>query len=506
MTTPPRRSGFWLACLIVGAGVGAVAARWTQADPPVPKTIIKSPQDLSAAFRAVSESAIPAIVAIETKTKARMVEQDVGGNDQSDPLQNSPFGDDPILREFFGQGQGRGQGQGGRRRFQVPGQQGAGSGFVIDASGVIVTNAHVVSGADEVIVRLSDGSEIKADKWMGDSVTDVAIIQFKPTKPLAAVNFGDSDAMQIGDWVLALGNPFDLGTTVTAGIISATDRKGLDINAREHFLQTDAAINPGNSGGVLVNMNGEVIGINTAISTRSGGYDGVGFAIPSNQARLIVEKLRRDGTVHRAYLGVALDDLKPRVKQALGIKSGVAVMEVMPNTPASKAGLEPGDIIVQFAGKPVQDRPALQEFVEQLEPGKSYPAEILRDGKTVQLDITLEQRNSDAYAKTDPQTASPESQPEVSKLGFKARTLTPEMADELQMAGTKGVVIVEVTPGSVTAQAGIQAHDVITKVGQTKVESLEAFQKAIGEAKLADGLLLQVRRGNTTRLVLLQGE
>ena len=371
---------------------------------------------------------------------------------------------------------------------------------------MIVTNAHVVSGADEVIVRLSDGSEIKADKWMGDSVTDVAIIQFQPTKPLAAVSFGNSDAMQIGDWVLALGNPFDLGTTVTAGIISATDRKGLDINAREHFLQTDAAINPGNSGGALVNMNGEVVGINTAISTRSGGYDGVGFAIPSNQARLIVEKLLKDGTVHRAYLGVALDDLKPRVKQALGIKSGVAVMEVMPNTPASKAGLEPGDIIVQFAGKPVKDRPALQEFVELLEPGKSYPAEILRDGKTVKLDITLEQRNSDAYAKTDPQTASPESQPELSKLGFKARTLTPEMADELKMTGTKGVVIVEVTPGSVTAQAGIQSHDVITKVGQTKVETLEAFQKAIDEAKLADGILLQVRRGNTTRLILLQGE
>jgi serine protease Do len=502
MSIPPRRSGFWLACLVVGAGIGAVASRWTQADLPMPKTIIKSPQDLSAAFRAVSVSAIPAIVSIETKTRARVVEQDLGAQDGADPFQNSPFGDDPIFREFFGQGRG----QGGRRRFQIPGQQGAGSGFVIDASGVVVPNAHVVAGADEVVVRLTDGTEIKADKWMGDSVTDVAIILLKSEKPLTAVSFGDSDAMQIGDWVLALGNPFDLGTTVTAGIISATDRKGLDINAREHFLQTDAAINPGNSGGALVNMNGEVIGINTAISTRSGGYDGVGFAIPSNQARKIVEKLRKDGTVHRAYLGVALDDLKPRVKQALGIKSGVAVLEVMPNTPASKAGVEPGDILVQFAGKPVKDRPALQEFVEQLEPGKSYPAEILRDGKTVKLDITLEQRNSDAYAKTDPKTTSPDAQQEVSKLGFSAKTLTPEIAEELGIAGAKGVVIVQVTPGSVTAQAGIQSGDVIIKVGQTKVETLEAFQKAIGEAKLADGILLQVRRGNTTRLILLQSD
>ena len=504
MTTPPRRSGFWLACLLIGAGIGAVAARWTQADLPIPKTVIKSPENLSAAFRMVSESAIPAIVAIETKTKARVIEQDMGAEDQVAPLENSPFGDDPIFREFFGQGQG--QGQGGRRRFQIPGQQGAGSGFVIDASGVVVTNAHVVAGADEVVVRLADGSEIQADKWMGDSVTDVAIILLKPVKPLTAVSFGDSDAMQIGDWVLALGNPFDLGTTVTAGIISATDRKGLDINGREHFLQTDAAINPGNSGGALVNMNGEVIGINTAISTRSGGYDGVGFAIPSNQARQIVEKLRKDGTVNRAFLGVALDDLKPRVKKALGITAGVAVMEVMPNTPASKAGVEPGDIIIQFAGKPVKDRPSLQEFVEQLEPAKSYPAEILRDGKTIQLDITLELRNSDSYVKNAPQTEPSEQQQEVAKLGFKAKTLTPEMAEELHIAGAKGVVIVQVTPGSVTAQAGIQAGDVISKVGPTKVETLEAFQKAIGEAKLADGILLQVRRGTTTRLVVLQSE
>ena len=504
MTTPPRRSGFWLACLIVGAGIGAVAARWTQADLPIPKTVIKSPENLSAAFRMVSESAIPAIVAIETKTRARVIEQDAAGDDPADPLQNSPFGDDPTFREFFGQG--RGQGLGGRRRFQIPGQQGAGSGFVIDASGVVVTNAHVVQGADEVVVRLADGSEIKADKWIGDSVTDVAIILLKPPKPLTAVSFGDSDAMQIGDWVLALGNPFDLGTTVTAGIISATDRKGLDINAREHFLQTDAAINPGNSGGALVNMNGEVIGINTAISTRSGGYDGVGFAIPSNQARQIVEKLRKDGTVHRAYLGVALDDLKPRVKKALDITSGVAVMEVMPNTPAAKAGVEPGDILIQFAGKPVQDRPALQEFVEQLEPGKSYPVEILRDGKRIQRDIILEQRSSDAYVKNEPQTAPPNEQHEVSKLGFQAKTLTPEIANELGISGAKGVVIVQVTPGSVSAQAGIQTGDVITKVGQTKVENLEAFQKAFGEAKLADGILLQVRRGALTRLILLQSE
>ena len=345
MTTSPRRSGFWLACLMVGAGVVAVAARWTQAENPPSKTVIKSPQDLSSAFRAVSESAIPAIVAIETRVKSKVIDMESSGDsEEADPLQNSPFGDDPIFREFF---RNQGRGGGGRRQLRQPEQRGAGSGFVIDASGVIVTNAHVVDNADEVTVKFADGTEVKAEKWIGDKTTDVAIITLKADKPLASVSFGDSEGMQVGDWVLALGNPFDLGTTVTAGIISATERKGLNINAREHFLQTDAAINPGNSGGALVNMNGEVIGINTAISTRSGGYDGVGFAIPSNQARKIVEKLRKDGTVHRAFIGVQLEDMKPQVKKALGIKSGVAVVEVIPDLPGAKAGMLAGDVANQ---------------------------------------------------------------------------------------------------------------------------------------------------------------
>ncbi len=503
MTSSPRRSGFWLACLVAGVGVGAVAARWTQADLPAPNTIIKSPQDLSSAFRTVSETAIPAIVAIETKTNGRILEEAAGdGDEQADPFENSPFGDDPIMKEFFGQNRGRGL----RRRMQIPPQRGAGSGFVIDPSGVIVTNAHVIAGADEVVVRFADGTEVKAESWKGDSVTDVAIVQLKPDNPLTAVNFGDSDAMQIGDWVLALGNPFDLGTTVTAGIISATDRKGLDINGREHFLQTDAAINPGNSGGALVNMNGEVVGINTAISSRSGGYDGVGFAIPSNQASKIVEKLRKDGTVHRAFIGVNLGDLKPAVKKALGITSGVSVTEVLPDAPASKAGIEPGDVIVQFAGKPVKDRPSLQEFVEQLEPGQNYPIEILRDGQTITLDITLEQRTSDSYAMGDPKLVSPDKQKEISKLGFSAKTLTPEISEQLGLSDLKGVVIVAVIPGSITSQAGLQPGDVITKVGNTKVETLEAFQKLVSETKLDDGILLQVKSGASTRIVLLKSE
>ena len=497
MVSATRRSGLWLACLVAGAGVGAMAFQGIHAESPA-KTVIKSPQDLSSAFRTVSEGSLPAIVAIETIIKPKVLEansQEEGDNSgQADPFQDSPFKDDPVFREFFGR-------RGGPRRFQSPGQRGAGSGFVIDSSGVIVTNAHVVNGADEVKVKFSDGTEIKAESWVGDSITDVAIVKLKADKPLATVSFGDSDSMQVGDWVLALGNPFDIGTTVTAGIISATDRKGLDINGREHFLQTDAAINPGNSGGALVNMNGEVIGINTAISSRSGGYDGIGFAIPSNQARKIVDKLLKDGTVHRSYIGVTLDDLKPQLRKALGVASGVAVMDVLPDAPASKAGIQPGDVIVKFAGQPVKDRPSMQEYVEQLEPGKSYTAEILRDGKMINVDITLEQRTSEAYAKRDVKKDA-----QLSKMGFKATTLTPELSKELRVGDLKGVVIVSVDPGSVSGQAGLREGDVVTKVGNTKVETLEAFQKALEEAKLEDGILLQVRRGGSTRLVLLQNE
>lgn len=502
-----RRSGFWMAALLAGIGLGVLVTRWTQAENP-PQTIIKSPQDLSEAFRTVSTAALPAIVSIETRTKAKVIQdEETADNDPqgSDPFEGSPFADDPLFREFFGRG-GRGGGN-FRRQFRVPPSQGAGSGFVIDSSGVIVTNAHVVNGADEVTVKFSDGLELKAEKWLGDSVTDVAIVMVKPDKPLPSVRFGDSDKMQVGDWVLALGNPFDLGTTVTAGIISATDRKGLDINGREHFLQTDAAINPGNSGGALVNMNGEVIGINTAISTRSGGYDGVGFAIPANQAHLIVEKLQKDGTVHRAFMGVALENLSPKVKKALGVDSGVAVAQVFPNTPASKAGMQSGDIITSFNGKAVKDRPTLQEYVEKLEPGKTYSADILRDGESVKLDVTLEQRGSDSYAKDTPQNPSKEkAEKPVAKLGFTAQTLTAEIAEQLGLGDAKGAVIVQVRPNTPAAQAGLQEGDLIVRVGNTRVTSLEDLQKAVAAGNTQEGILLQVRRKDTTSFVLMQGE
>lgn len=493
--TNSRRSGFWLACLLAGMGVGIVVARWTRAEQAPPKTIIKSPQDLSSAFRAVANSAIPAIVSIETQTKGRLVE--AGDEESADP-----FADDPVFRQFFGRGGGA------RRRMQIPPQKGAGSGFVIDAQGVVVTNAHVVAGADEITVKFSNGTEVQAESWAADQVTDVAIIRLKADHPLPTVSFGDSDTMQVGDWVLALGNPFDLGTTVTAGIISATDRKGLDINAREHFLQTDAAINPGNSGGALVNMNGEVIGINTAISTRSGGYDGVGFAIPSNQARQIVDKLLKDGTVKRSYIGVELENLNPALRRRLGLTGGVLIRNVLPETPGSKAGLESGDVIVKFNGQPIKDRPSMQEYVEALPPNQSYPIEILRGGEKMSLDVTLEQVSTDAFTQAIPKGSEDAAKPsqQVGKLGFEARTLTPEIASQLNLGNNKGVLVTDVKPNSVADLSGLQPGDIITKVANQRVNTLEEFATAIKDQKSEEGLLIQVRRGDATALIVLGGD
>jgi serine protease Do len=288
-----------------------------------------TPDDLSLAFRDVAGRVLPAVVWIETHATAHHETADTEDGEEtpnpSEELFKRFFGDDPRFKDF---------------EFpnvpQVP-TEGHGSGFIIDSSGIILTNAHVVEGADKVIVHLHDGSEVRAESVTADARSDVAIIRIPVESPLAVVPLGNSDLMQVGDWVLAAGNPFDVGVTVTAGIISATGR-GPGINERENYLQTDAAINPGNSGGPLVNLNGEVVGINTAISTSSGGYDGVGFAVPVNMARWVAEQLIDGGTVQRAYLGVALEELTNDLRQAFKVplgKSAGAACDA--DTPAAKA-------------------------------------------------------------------------------------------------------------------------------------------------------------------------
>ncbi len=308
-------------------------------------------RSLSAAFRQVSKSAVPAIVSIDTERKARVIEADEDGPQtfgDAFPFDgDSPFGElfrnDPRLREMF-------KNRGPRRE---PGSRGQGSGFVIDPSGIIMTNNHVVEGADKVTVRMSDGRVFTATDFKGDPKSDVAIVRIKADAPLATLPLGDSDRTEVGEWVLAVGSPFGLDLTVTAGIVSAKGR-GPKITEREDFIQTDAAINPGNSGGPLLNLNGEVIGMNTAISTRSGGYDGVGFAVPVNMARWAANQLVEHGTVRRAYLGVAIQPVDAELAGQFGvpINGGAVVTQVMDGSPAEGAKLQPGDVVIRLDGKP----------------------------------------------------------------------------------------------------------------------------------------------------------
>ncbi len=313
---------------------------------------VASAKGLSTAFRVASEQVLPAVVTIENEPKAVTADDNATTPPKPNPFgERNPFEGTPFEDFFKDHG----------FNFEMPPGQpqphagGSGSGVVIDPSGIILTNNHVVAGDGEVTVRLHDGREFKATNVWTDPKTDIAVVKID-AQDLVAAKLGNSDTVSVGDWVLALGQPFGLEDTVTAGIISAKHR-GIGITARENFLQTDAAINPGNSGGPLVNLDGEVVGINTAISSRSGGNDGVGFAIPINLAKWVGDQLVQGGTVHRAYLGVGIQPVTATLAEQFKVKprEGVAVTDVFPNTPAAKAGLQSGDVIVEYAGVAVSN-------------------------------------------------------------------------------------------------------------------------------------------------------
>ncbi len=456
---------------------------------------------LSHAFRSVSNMTLPAVVSVETRTKAVQLSQEESSQapDGNDPFEQF-FRSDPRLRDMF-------------RQQSIPPRRGAGSGFIIDPQGVILTNSHVVENADTVLVRLQDGREIEATSWVSDPRSDVAIIRIEVDDALPTIAFGDSDQMEIGDWVLALGNPFDLGTTVTAGIISAKQRT-TGINERESYLQTDAAINPGNSGGPLVNLQGQVIGINTAISSSSGGYDGVGFAIPINSARWVAEQLMTSGSVRRAYLGVVLVPMDTALRKGMKLPfdQGALIGEVRADTPAAKAGLKTGDVVVKCDGKTVHDQSHLQGLVEALEIGKSYPFEVLRytgDGTVREtISVTMEEmpeeftpamRRSNRGSRGTPKAES------FNEIGVEIAALNTERREQLGLArDVQGVVITAVKPDSPAADAELEAGDVIEKFGAFEVTSPEEFEKALKSVAGSEGVPVLVRRGEAPRFVFLK--
>lgn len=484
-------------CLgIAGIGVSQQGAVSALAPP-----VTHSPSDLSLAFREVSSRVLPAVVSISTETRARQLEQTRNFSPQEEELFRRFFGGDERFDQMF------------RAPRQAPKQVGAGSGFIVNPSGIILTNSHVVEGADKVVVRLADGREVQAESWNYDPRSDVAVVRIDVPDELPFLTLGESDGMQIGDWVLALGNPLNVGTTVTAGIISATERAP-GINEREDYIQTDAAINPGNSGGPLVNLHGEVIGINTAISTRSGGYDGIGFAIPSSMVRWIADQLIDHGVVKRSYLGVQLQQLSGELRDQMQIPAGqgALIAEVMDNTPAKKAGLEPGDIVMTFNGQKIGDRDDLVDIVERSAPGKSYPVVVLRDGKNENVKVKLETMPGDyTPALKRAMRKSPEENKvenvAMASLGIEVVEIDENTAEQLGLdKEISGIVVRSVKSGSPAEEAGLQSGDLIQRVGTTTITSLKSFSDAIENSSLSKGILLHLKRKGGSAFVVLKSQ
>jgi serine protease Do len=353
--------------------------------------------------------------------------------------------------------------------------QSLGSGFIIDPSGIVVTNNHVIDGADEINVTLQDNTTLKATLVGRDERTDLAVLKVTSEKPLPSVSFGDSDKARVGDWVLAIGNPFGLGGTVTAGIVSA---RGRDIQQGpyDNFIQTDAAINRGNSGGPLFDMNGDVIGINTAIYSPSGGSIGIGFSIPANLARTLVAQLRDFGRAKRGWLGVKIQQVTPDIAESMGLKesNGALVASVDETGPAASAKLRGGDIILRFNGQDIKEMRTLPRVVAETEIGKSVPLTVWRDGHEVSLNATVgELPDEQKVAAVTPDKPAPAPTPtELAALGLKLAPITPDQRDRFQIGrDQKGVLITDVAPGSSAAERGLKAGDVIVEVQQQEVGS-----------------------------------
>ncbi len=439
-------------------------------------------QNTSKAFVAVAKLVGPSVVTISSERVIKNVRQ------YHENLPSSPFEDffgDDFFNRFF--------------RFQVPEgemrQQGLGSGVVVSKDGYILTNNHVVASADKITVTLPNEKEFDAKVIGTDSKTDVAVIKIE-ANDLPVARFGDSRKLEVGEWVLAIGNPLtaQLEQTVTAGIVSAKGRSNVGLAEFEDFIQTDAAINPGNSGGPLVNLRGEVIGINTAILSRSGGYQGIGFAIPIEMAKKVMEDLVSKGKVVRGWLGVVIQNVDETMAEALGIGKarGVLVSEVSTDSPAEKAGLKQGDIILEFEGKEIGSTVELRNMVVETSPNSDVRVTILRDGKEKTLKVKLGELPAE-------EVAVAETQEKVeSEIGVEVQTLTSSLAERLNLGDEQGVVVTKVKAGSPAQSAGIQEGDLIKEVNKEEVTDTSGYGKALAKSKPGESVLFLIRRQNAT--------
>lgn len=429
----------------------------------------------------------PAVVRIDTEKKVKVGGPafPYGGYDE---FFRRFFGEDPFLKEFFGPGPGQPQ-----ERIIA----GIGSGFIFDGRGYILTNNHVIDGADNIKVTLSDGRKFKAKLVGADPYTDLAVIKING-KNLPVAKLGDSSKLQIGEWAIAIGNPLGIQNTVTLGIISAVDRTIPRPNGQgvmRHLIQTDAAINPGNSGGPLVNIKGEVIGVNTAIIASA---QGIGFAVAINTAKGIINDLIKEGKVERAYLGVYIQDLTKDIADTMGLKveKGALVSEVVKGSPADKAGLKRGDVIIKVDDTKIESSGDLQDAIRSKKAGTKVTLTIIRDGNQMNIDVTLGKLSTQEVSAKKEKT-------EAEALGIEVANITQKIKDYYGIEDDEGVVVTAVKPGSVAAFSGIQPGDVIKEINKMSIKNVDDFEKALQKAKNKKKLLLLLsREGHNYYLVI----
>lgn len=444
----------------------------------------------SRAFVKVVKAAQPAVVNIrvEASVKSRGALPD-----GSDEMFNNPF-----FEHFFGP------------QFQDPSrrqrQQGQGSGFIISRDGYILTNNHVVDGADEITVRLADEREFKAKLVGSDPQTDVALIKIQDSGQLPILALGDSDALEVGEWVIAIGNPFGLNQTVTVGVVSAKGRSRVGINEYENFIQTDAAINPGNSGGPLLNTHGEVVGINSALFSRTGGYMGIGFAIPINMVKAIENQLQEHGKVTRGWLGVGIQDVTEELAKSFDLKEarGILVTEVQPDSPAAKGGLRQGDVILRLNNLELIDVSDLRNKIALITPGTRATLTIIRSGREEVVELAIGEQPAD-FGKAGISASGQGGN--LEQFGLSLQTLTPELAQQLGYSTKqKGVVISAVEPGSAAESAGLRTGNLIDEVNKMAVTNLQEMEAALNKSPHPKRILLRVRSENLSQYVVLVAE
>ncbi len=474
-------------CLVVCLSVSIPAyAETKDAQAESPRFSLNYAQQLSEVFEQVATTVTPSVVNIVATTKGKTPIQQRQAPDQFfDPFRDF-FGDD-----FFDR---FGQPNGGK-------QQGLGTGVLVDDKGHILTNNHVVENAEEIKVTFHDKKTLKAKVIGTDPRTDLAVIQVQGANGSTPAKLGDSDKLKIGEWVIAAGNPFGLDNTITAGIVSAKGRSLMGGMQFEDFIQTDAAINPGNSGGPLVNLVGEVVGINTAIFSRSGGYMGIGFAIPINMAKSVMTSLLDEGRVVRGWLGVAIQDLTDDLAGSFDYKGtkGALVSDLSEGSPADKAGIKSGDIVIKFNDTTVEDVQHLRKMVAATRPGTKVTLEVVRDGETKNYTIKVGELEGEESEK---QVA----QDEDKDIGMSLQNLTPEFREQLGLKSEKGVLVRSVVPFSLAAKAGIQPRDLIISVGNTAVSSVSEFRKQLDKEDLKKGVRLRVESQGFQRFVFLREE